>query len=47
MMWAVLNYSAGDQFAVVPEPGTFVLLAAGALALVPVIRRRRKASRKA
>ena len=30
------------NFAVVPEPGTFVLLLAGTLALVPVIRRRMK-----
>jgi hypothetical protein len=40
--WAVVNY-VGD-FAVVPEPGTFALLAAGALALLPFIRRRLKKS---
>jgi hypothetical protein len=45
--WTVVDYD-NAQFAVVAEPGTFVLLAAGALALIPIIRRRRKkASKKA
>ena len=44
--WAVIDYGNNNQFAVVPEPGTLLLLAAGALALAPVIRRRRRRASK-
>jgi hypothetical protein len=50
--WSVIDYDSDPytpdghtytyNFGVVPEPGTFVLLLAGALALLPVIRRRLK-----
>jgi autotransporter-associated beta strand protein len=43
--WAILNFqsdlvSGNYAFAVVPEPGTIVLLLAGGLAMLPVLRRR-------
>ncbi len=43
--WAVIDYDSdynSKNFGVVPEPGTFALLLAGAFVLVPVIRRRMK-----
>jgi hypothetical protein len=39
--WAVLDGLNG-QFAVVPEPGTMAMVAAGALAFLPLLWRRRK-----
>ena len=38
--WAVVDFDG--VFAVVPEPGTFALLLAGAVAVLPIVRRRLK-----
>ncbi len=43
--WAVLN-SGGGTFAVVPEPGTLILLLVGAGALAPLVHRRWKAAKR-
>jgi hypothetical protein len=43
--WAVLN-SGGGTFAVVPEPGTLILLLVGAGAMAPLVHRRWKAGKK-
>ena len=39
-VWAILSGRYGE-FAAVPEPGTFLLAAAGAAALLPLLLRRK------